>query len=165
MEAALRTAAFIVNGENPDPDSFTEVRGMDGWKELTVNLKGSTVKCAVVNGLGNTRRLIEAMKQGRVKYDFIEVMACPGGCAAGGGQPISVDDEVRTEKRSDNLYGLDSKAPIRFSHENPAVTDIYENFLGTPGSEKAHHLLHTDQRTWELSSAAEREPLKKRASD
>jgi NADH-quinone oxidoreductase subunit G len=165
MEAALRTAAFIVNGENPDPDSFGQVRGMDGWKELTVNLKGSTVKCAVVNGLGNTRRLIEAMKQGRVKYDFIEVMACPGGCAAGGGQPISVDDEVRTEERSDNLYNLDSKAPLRFSHENPAITDIYENFLGSPCSEKSHHLLHTDQRTWELSSAAEREPLKKRASD
>lgn len=163
MEAALRTASYIVNGKNPDPDSFVEARGTDPWKEITVQLGDDTLRCAVVNGLGNTRRLIEAMKQGRVKYDFIEVMACPGGCAAGGGQPISIDDEVRTGDRSANLYGLDSKAPIRFSHENPAIKDIYENFLGAPCSEMSHHLLHTDQRAWELSTAAQRDSLKKRA--
>ncbi len=163
MEAALRTAAFIVNGKNPEPDTFSQVRGMDGLKEVSVKLGPSTLKCAVVSGLGNARKLIEAMKRGRVKYDFIEVMACPGGCAAGGGQPIDIDDNVRTAGRSENLYGLDANATLRFSHENPAITKIYEDFLGKPCSELSHKLLHTNQEDWEMFSETAKESFKRLA--
>ena len=119
-------------------------------------LPGKTLRVAVAHGLGNARKLIEAIKQGQVEYDFVEIMACPGGCAGGGGQPISVDDEDRAGQRSQVLYALDDKAEIRFSHENPAIKDIYENFLGEPGSELAHKLLHTDQSTWEMGSRGAR---------
>lgn len=154
MEAALRSAYFLVTGKNPDPEAFVEVRGLEGWKEATFQLPGRELKCAVVSGLGNARDLIEALKQGKVKYDFVEVMACPGGCAGGGGQPIPADDQVLTGDRSQMLYDLDQKAPLRFSHENPAIGAIYADFLGEPGSELAHHLLHTDQSEWAMPGAA-----------
>ena len=156
MEAALRSAYALVTGKNPEPDAFTEVRGLEGWKEGKFVLPGKTLRVAVAHGLGNARKLVEAIKQGQVEYDFVEIMACPGGCAGGGGQPISVDDEDRAGQRSQVLYALDDKAEIRFSHENPAIKDIYENFLGEPGSELAHKLLHTDQSTWEIGSRGAR---------
>ena len=90
------------------------------------------MKCAVVNGLGNARRLIEALKDGSVQYDFVEVMACPGGCAGGGGQPIYQDDKDFSPARTQNLYALDATAPLRFSHENPSIKTLYQDFLGRP---------------------------------
>ena len=160
MEAALRSAYALVSGQKPQPDSFKAVRGPGGWKEAVFELPGKdggpsrTLRCAVVSGLGNARRLIEALRQGEVRYDFVEVMACPGGCVGGGGQPISVDDRELHPDRARNLYGLDAGAPVRFSHENPAVKSLYEELLGAPGSELAHELLHTDQRKWVLAASA-----------
>ena len=149
MEAALRSAYFLVTGENPDPDAFAEVRGLKGWKENTFEINGITVKTATVSGLGNTRQLMEAVKRGEVEYDFVEVMACPGGCAGGGGQPIWEGEEL-AGVRGENLYKLDAENPIRFSHENPAVQTLYKDYLGAPLSHKAHHLLHTDHEAWEM---------------
>ncbi|MBR3788036.1 MAG: [Firmicutes bacterium] len=149
MEAALRSAYFLLTGKNPKMDAFKKVRGMDGWKEAIFEIEGVAVKVAVVSGLGNTRKLIEAIKAGKVEYDFVEVMACPGGCAGGGGQPIH-DGEELAETRSKTLYGIDSTAKIRFSHENPTVQMTYEEFLEKPLSHRSHELLHTDIEKWGL---------------
>ena len=100
-------------------------------------------------GLGNTRRLIEAIKSGRAKYDFVEIMACPGGCAGGGGQPI-FEGEERAEERAQVLYGLDKINELRFSHENPSVQKCYQDYFGSPLSHKSHQLLHTNQADWEM---------------
>lgn len=149
MEAALRSAYYLVNGVNPDPDAFTEVRGLDGWKEKTFDLGGSEVRIAVASGLANAEKLLVAIDAGEVEYDFVEVMACPGGCAGGGGQPIHEAREMAGE-RGQTLYALDRTRPTRFSHENPNVTTCYEEFLGEPLSHLAHELLHTDQERWTL---------------
>ncbi len=149
MEAALRSAYYLVIGENPEPDAFKEVRGERGWKEASFNLAGSNIRVAIASGLGNTRRLIEAIRNGSVEYDFVEIMACPGGCAGGGGQPIK-DGEERAGERAQVLYGLDKINDLRFSHENPAVIKCYEDYLGKPLSDRSHKLLHTDQNAWEL---------------
>lgn len=148
MEAALRSAYFLVNGVNPDPDAFVEVRGLDGWKEKSFDL-GSKVRIAVASGLANAEKLLAAIDAGEVEYDFVEVMACPGGCAGGGGQPIHEAQELAGD-RGQTLYALDRKRPTRFSHENPNVTTCYEEFLGKPLSHKAHELLHTNQEQWTL---------------
>lgn len=152
MEAALRSAYFLVTGENPEADAFRDVRGMDGWKEAAFDVAGTTVKVAVASGLGNTRKLIEAIRQGKVDYDFVEIMACPGGCAGGGGQPISDGHELAGE-RGENLYGLDKISELRFSHENPSVLKLYEDYLEKPLSHKSHHLLHTDHHAWDMPAA------------
>lgn len=149
MEAALRSAYFLATGKNPDPDAFKNVRGMDGWKEATFDLAGTELKVAVVSGLGNARRLVEAVRKGEVAYDFVEVMACPGGCVGGGGQPFK-DGEEKAEERAKKLYGLDKINNIRFSHENPAVKLTYSEFLDNPLSHRAHELLHTDLNSWNL---------------
>ena len=149
MEAALRSAYFLATGKNPDPDAFKNVRGMDGWKEATFDLAGTELKVAVVSGLGNARRLVEAVRKGEVAYDFVEVMACPGGCVGGGGQPFK-DGEEKAEERAKKLYGLDKINDIRFSHENPAVKLTYSEFLDNPLSHRAHELLHTDLNSWNL---------------
>ena len=149
MEAALRSAYYLVNGTNPDPDAFTEVRGLDGWKEKTFDLGGSKVRIAVASGLANAEKLLAAIDAGEVEYDFVEVMACPGGCAGGGGQPIHEAREMAGE-RGQTLYALDRTRPTRFSHENPNVATCYEEFLGKPLSHLAHELLHTDQEQWTL---------------
>ena len=150
MEAALRSAYYLVTGENPDADAFSLVRGLDGWKEAVYDIKGTKVKVAVVSGLANTRKLMEALKNGEVSYDFIEVMACPGGCAGGGGQPIHEGEELAGE-RGAMLYSLDKKNALRFSHENPEIQALYRDFLEKPLSHTAHHLLHTDHHAWEMS--------------
>ena len=150
MEAALRSAYYLVTGENPDADAFSLVRGLDGWKEAVYDIKGTKVKVAVVSGLANTRKLMEALKNGEVSYDFIEVMACPGGCAGGGGQPIHEGEELAGE-RGAMLYSLDKKNVLRFSHENPEIQALYRDFLEKPLSHTAHHLLHTDHHAWEMS--------------
>lgn len=149
MEAALRSAYYFVTGENADADAFADVRGMDGWKESTFEIQGIPVRCAIVSGLGNTRRLIEAMRRKEVAYDFIEVMACPGGCSGGGGQPIHDGEELAAE-RADTLYHLDRNAKLRYSHENPSIHALYDEYLGKPLSELAEKLLHTDHEAWQM---------------
>ena len=150
MDAALRSAYYLVTGKNPDADAFTAVRGMDGWKEATFNVPGAgDVRVAVVSGLGNTRKLMNAIDAGQVSYDFVEVMACPGGCAGGGGQPIH-DGVEMAECRGDILWGLDKNAKVRFSHENSDVQALYAEYLETPLGEKSHHLLHTEYDSWDI---------------
>ncbi len=150
MDAALRSAYYLVTGENPPADAFTEVRGIKGRKEATFNIPGAgEVKVAVVSGLKNTRFLMRDIRAGRASFDFVEIMACPGGCAGGGGQPIHDGCEL-AEERGDVLWQLDSDAEIRYSHENPDVLAIYEEYFGAPLGEKSHHLLHTDHHCWEM---------------
>lgn len=149
MEAALRSAYFLVTGENPEPDAFKNVRGMDGWKEATFDLAGTQLRVAVASGLGNARKLVEAVRKGEVAYDFVEIMACPGGCVGGGGQPFK-DGEEKAADRAKKLYGLDKNNNIRFSHENPAVKLTYSEYLDKPLSHRAHELLHTDLTSWNL---------------
>ena len=151
MEAALRSACFLATGSNPDPDAFSQIRGEAGWREAQFNLAGNLLRVAAVSGLGNADRLIRALLRGEVQYDFVEVMACPGGCAGGGGQPICEGCE-RAGERGGVLYQLDAGNPIRFSHENPEVQRLYQDYLGHPLSEKAHHLLHTDHQAWVMPS-------------
>ena len=150
MEAALRTAAYVLTGENPDPDAFSDVRTGPGLREATYEVAGIPVRCAVVSGLGNARELIEKLKAGKVHYDFVEVMACPGGCVGGGGQPIDLEDRELYGVRGQRLYDLDKAAPMRFSHENPQVKALYDEFLGAPLGEKSEELLHTNHKGWEM---------------
>ena len=150
MDAALRSAYYLVTGENPDPDAFTAVRGNKPWKEAVFSIPGAgEIRVAVVSGLGNTRKLMKSLESGQSRYDFVEVMACPGGCAGGGGQPIH-DGEELAGKRGDALWKLDQKAPIRFSHENPEIQTLYQEFLERPLGKKSHHLLHTDHTAWKV---------------
>lgn len=149
MEAALRSAYYLITGENPAVDAFKSVRGLDGWKESEFEINGTVLKVAVASGLGNARKLIEAVKSGEVKYDFIEIMACPGGCSGGGGQPIH-DGEEKAGKRGEVLYELDKNGLLRFSHENPNVLKLYEEYLEKPLSHRSHELLHTDLNEWSM---------------
>ena len=143
MEAALRTAYYKVIGSNPKPDEFKVVRGSDGIKETTVKMGDQELHAAVTHGLGNARKLIERIRAGKAHYDFVEVMACPGGCVGGGGQPITEGREM-SQRRGIKLYKLDKDNPLRFSHENPEIITLYHDFLGKPLSEKAEKLLHTE---------------------
>lgn len=144
MEAALRSAYYLVNKKNPNVDAFKDVRGLDGYKEAKFDFgNGVEVKVAVVHSLSNARKLINRVLRGEVKYDFVEVMACPGGCINGGGQIINLEGSDLST-RSNVLYGLDKLNNIRFSHENPEVLECYKKYLKEPLSEKAHHLLHRD---------------------
>lgn len=149
MEAALRTAYYFVTGKNPEPDAFQNVRGMDGWKEATFDIAGTSLRVAVASGLGNTRRLVEALRKGEVSYDFVEIMACPGGCSGGGGQPIREGEEL-AGTRAASLYGLDHTSQLRYSHENPSIVQVYQEFLDQPLSHSAHALLHTDHHAWSM---------------
>lgn len=153
MEAALRTAYYTLEKENPKPDAFKMVRGLDDIKEVTAEIAGIPIRAAVVHGLGNTRKLMERIIAGEAEYDFVEVMACPGGCAGGGGQPITEGREMAGERGS-KLYTLDKKNPLRFSHENPSVRALYSQYLEKPLSHKAHELLHTDHLGWDMPSKA-----------
>nr|WP_300824449.1 [FeFe] hydrogenase, group A [uncultured Schaedlerella sp.] len=148
MEAALRSAYFLLKGSNPPAEAFTSVRSQGfnqnhGVQEADFQIDDITVRTAVVSGLGNTRALLERIRRGEAQYDFVEVMACPGGCVGGGGQPIH-DGEERAFERGKNLYSLDENASLRFSHENPDVRTMYESYFGNPNSHKAHMLLHTE---------------------
>ena len=149
MEAALRTCYYLITGKNPYPDAFYMVRGLDGWKEACIDIAGTTVRVAVVSGLGNTEKLIRALQRGEVEYDFVEVMACPGGCVGGGGQPIH-DGQELADVRGDNLYFLDRGNELRFSHENPDIQQLYKDYLGAPLSHRSHELLHTDHTGWKM---------------
>ena len=149
MEAALRTAYFVLEGKNPEADAFKAVRGPDGRKEVTVTIAGIPVRACVASGLANARKVVEDIRSGKSQYDFVEIMACPGGCAGGGGQPIFDGCEL-AEDRGQVLYGLDRANKLRFSHENPEVAALYRDYLEKPLSHKAHELLHTDQTIWKL---------------
>lgn len=147
MEAALRSAYYLIKGENPPVEAFKAVRSQgfndrEGLAEANFNIDDITVRTAVVSGLGNTRSLIQKIERGEVHYDFVEVMACPGGCVGGGGQPIHDGEELAFE-RGKNLYYLDSNADLRFSHENSDVLHLYEEYFEKPLSHKSHMLLHT----------------------
>lgn len=147
MEAALRTAVEKLTGEELKQLDFTDVRGVEGIKEATYNVAGMDVKVAVASGLKNAKTLLQKVKSGEADYHFIEIMGCPGGCVNGGGQPQqpgSVRNTVDIRaKRAEVLYNLDKNNPIRKSHENPAIIELYDTYLGEPGSHKAHELLHT----------------------
>ena len=149
MEAALRTAYFVLEGRNPEADAFKAVRGLDGRKELSATIGGVPVKACVASGLANARQVVEDIRSGKVQYDFVEIMACPGGCAGGGGQPMFDGCEL-ADVRGEALYGLDQANKLRFSHENPDVAALYRDYLEKPLSPRAHELLHTDQTTWQL---------------
>lgn len=153
MEAALRSAYFLATGENPPADAFHDVRGnitRGGWREATFDLAGTPLRCAVASGLANARHLLHALKRGEVKYEFVEIMACPGGCAGGGGQPIDGTDREKAVWRGNVLYDLDRHADLRFSHENSAVQALYREELGEPCSEKAERLLHCNHFAWQM---------------
>lgn len=146
MEAALRTAYKVVEGEEAPMDAFVDVRGEGdeaGRKVRTFKLGGTVLRTCTVSGLGNAGKLLEDLKAGRVQYDFVEVMACPGGCVGGGGQPIH-DGEERAAELGSKLYALDSERPLRQSHLNPDVQALYKEFLEKPLGEKSEALLHSD---------------------
>ncbi len=148
MEAALRSAYFLIKGENPPVDAFKAVRAEgfnenQGVQEATFQVDDIAVRTAVVSGLGNARALINKIERGEVQYDFVEVMACPGGCVGGGGQPIHDGEELAFE-RGKNLYELDENMELRYSHENPDIDLLYKEYFGEPNGHKAHMLLHTD---------------------
>lgn len=150
MEAALRSAAFLVEGKNPDPAAFKKYDNPgQAWSEASYEVGGATVRTAVASGLANADALIKSILKGKTEVDFVEIMACPGGCAGGGGQPIHDGQELARD-RGDILNALDENNAIRYSHENAEVAKMYEEYFGEPLSEKSHHLLHTDQTEWAL---------------
>ena len=147
MEAALRTAAEILEGKKLERLEFEQVRGEQGIKRACLNIAGKEIKVVVVSGLNNARKVMDDMKNGKADYDFLEVMACPGGCIMGGGQPIKSSKTRNVvnvfKKRSDSLYSIDEKSAIRKSHENPYLKQAYKEYIGEPGGHEAHKLLHT----------------------
>ncbi len=147
MEAAIRTAVDTLEGRNVEPIEYKEVRGEKGIKEATLNVAGMDIKIAVASRLANARKIMEQIKEGNSPYHFVEIMACPGGCVMGGGQPIK-DAKTRAsvdvrKLRADALYSIDEKSVIRKSHENPVMKELYDEFLEKPGSYVAHKYLHT----------------------
>lgn len=157
MEAALRTAAKKLTGKELDDPEITDVRGLDGIKEATYNLGGAEVRVAVAHGMKNAKVLLDEIRAGKSPYQFIEIMGCPGGCVAGGGQPYvkpcflpNEDDDILDTykaKRASALYKEDRMKKNRLSHENKQIIELYDNFLGEPNSHKAHELLHTSYNT------------------
>ncbi|AZR73533.1 ferredoxin [Anoxybacter fermentans] len=142
MEAAVRTAYEVVTGEQMPDIELKAVRGLTGIKEAEVDFNGKKIKVAVAHGLGNARKLMDLIAKGEADYHFIEIMACPGGCIGGGGQPFPTNDEIRAA-RARGLYEDDKNKPLRKSHENPAVQELYKEFLKKPLGHKSHELLHT----------------------
>lgn len=143
IEAALRTAYEWLTNETLEQVEFHALRGMDGVKEATVKVNDMDINIAVAHGLGNARKILEAIQAGEANYQAIEIMACPGGCINGGGQPYNHGDVDVIKKRMEGLYIEDRGKALRKSHENPGIKKLYEEFLGEPYGEKAHHLLHT----------------------
>ncbi|HRS00611.1 MAG TPA: [Fe-Fe] hydrogenase large subunit C-terminal domain-containing protein, partial [Candidatus Sumerlaeia bacterium] len=148
MEAALRTASEWITGESVDKLEFTEVRAVEGLRESTVQIGDYTLNVAVANGLINAKTILERVISGEKQYHLIEIMACPGGCIGGGGQPyppkgMKVLDPALLRLRAKALYSIDENKQLRRSHENLMITQLYEDFLGEIGGQKAHDLLHT----------------------
>ncbi len=147
MEAALRTAADTIEGKNLGQFEYTKVRGSAGIKRASVNISGKEIRVVVASGLRNARKIMNEIKNGKADYDFVEIMACPGGCVMGGGQPIK-NSKTRSivdvrKLRAEALYTIDERSVIRKSHENPTIKTIYKEFFENPGSETAHKYLHT----------------------
>ncbi len=153
MEAALRTVYFVLTGKEHEAIKFEAVRGFDGIREASIDINGTTVNVAIAHGMKNAKVLLDDIRAGKSKYHFIEIMGCPGGCIAGGGQPIirscflpnEADDiqDTYKEKRAKALYSEDERLTLRQSHNNPQIKALYAEFLGEPNSHKAHELLHT----------------------
>jgi NADP-reducing hydrogenase subunit HndD len=147
MEAALRTIYEIVTGKELENIDFSEVRGVEGVKEATIDVEGTKVNVAVAHSLSNARKVLDRVKNGKADYHFIEIMCCPGGCVGGGGQPLLSSDERweidYRETRGNAIYRVDQSMPLRKSHKNPAVQALYKEYLGTPLGQKSHQLLHT----------------------
>ena len=150
MEAALRTAQDTLTGKSLDKIEFEQVRGGKGIKKATIEIAGKPIKVVAASGLSNARKILDEIKSGKADYQFVEIMACPGGCIMGGGQPIKSSktrSEVDVRKlRADSIYSIDEKSTIRKSHENPVLKKIYEEYLEEPGSYRAEKLLHTNYR-------------------
>lgn len=143
IEAAVRTAYEVHTGKKLPKMDFNELRGMEGIRSATIDFDGLPINIGIAHGLGNARKLLEDVRSGKANYHAIEVMACPGGCIGGGGQPLHHGDSSILKARAAAIYREDAEKPIRKSHENPYIQKLYEEFLGKPMSEKAHHLLHT----------------------
>ena len=153
MEAALRTVYFVLTGKEYEAIKFEAVRGFDGIREASIDINGTVVNVAIAHGMKNAKVLLDEIREGKSKYHFIEIMGCPGGCIAGGGQPIvrscflpNEDDDIQDtykEKRAKALYSEDERLVLRQSHNNPQINALYDEFLGEPNSHKAHELLHT----------------------
>lgn len=143
IEATIRTSYDTLTGESLEEVEFEELRGLRGVKKATVNINGRDIRIGVVNGLGNTRKILEKIRSGEEKFDAIEVMACPGGCVGGGGQPLHKGDLSILDQRAKGLYKIDEEKTYRKSYENPSIKKLYEEYLGEPGSDIAHDLLHT----------------------
>ena len=143
IEAAVRTAYEIYTGKKLSRREFNELRGMEGVRQAIIDFDGFPLSIGIAHGLGNARKLLDEVKAGRSKFHAIEVMACPGGCIGGGGQPLHHGDSSVLKARAMAIYEEDRNKPIRLSHENPYIIQLYNEFLGEPNSEKAHHLLHT----------------------
>jgi iron only hydrogenase large subunit-like protein len=142
MEAAVRSAYFLITGKEYPDLKIQPIRGMHGCKEVRLNIDGLELGAAVVSGLGQARKLLDQIKAGRKDLHFIEVMTCPGGCINGGGQPLKADLEA-VKSRMQALYKIDREEQLRVSHRNKWVLRLYEEFLGKPLSETSHRLLHT----------------------
>ena len=143
LEAALRTAYEFLTDEILENIDFHSVRGMEGIKEASIDINGTTIHVAAASSLGNARKLMNAVREGKCNYHIIEIMACPGGCIAGGGQPFHGGDYEKIKARAKGLYNIDAQKNIRKSHENPDIQKLYSEFLGEPNGEKAHKYLHT----------------------
>ncbi len=148
MEAALRTAQDILTGKELEKIDFEAIRGKEGIKRASVEIDGKNINVVVAHGLKNAQIIMEEIKSGKANYQFVEIMACPGGCIMGGGQPIKsskirADVDIR-KLRAEGLYKIDKDMPIRKSHNNPAIKKVYEEFLEKPGSYRAEKLLHSD---------------------
>jgi NADP-reducing hydrogenase subunit HndD len=143
IEAAVRTAYELNTGKKLEKVDFLELRGLDGVREATIDFNGTPIRIGIAHGLGNARKLLNDVRAGKSKFHAIEIMACPGGCIGGGGQPLHHGNSEIIKARAAAIYREDKKKPVRKSHENPFIIKLYEEFLGKPNSEKAHHLLHT----------------------
>ena len=142
MEAALRTVADVATGQDLQDIDYNAVRGLEQTKEATLNIAGQEVRIAVCNSLGSAQKMMDKVRAGTADYHFIEIMACPGGCIGGGGQPIPTSMAIK-KKRAEALYKIDGSSKFRKSHENPEIKILYSNWMGEPLGDKAHHLLHT----------------------
>jgi NADP-reducing hydrogenase subunit HndD len=153
LEAALRTAAEKLSGQKLPGVDFNDVRGLEGVKEASYDIAGKKVNVAVASGTANAKKLLEMVKSGDKDYQFIEVMGCPGGCINGGGQPVHPitvrNNTDLSAARSKAIYELDKNNPLRKSHESPLMKKLYADFLGEPGSKKAHEILHTHHKKME----------------
>ncbi|HHV02763.1 MAG: NADH-dependent [FeFe] hydrogenase, group A6 [Bacteroidales bacterium] len=143
IEAAIRTAYEVFTGKKLEKVEFHELRGMEGIRTATINFDGTDIHIGIAHTLGNARKLLDGIRKGMYNFHAIEIMACPGGCIGGGGQPLHRGTDIVLKARMEAIYKEDFNKPIRKSHENPEIIKLYEEFLGKPLSEKSHKLLHT----------------------